>query len=115
MSQDTSSPNRRSRLASFGIAMGALVLILAGVLLLILGSSEQSFVQAFGTTVTAVVSGLIVMGMGLVALFHSARRIKGGGDNDPESHLPNARADHLYDINGGGVMDSSYFHDGDEQ
>ena len=94
--------------------MGGIALILAGALLVILGDSDLFSVDILGATITLAAPGLIVVGLGFVVLFLSGRQLKGGGDYDPESHLHTVRADHHYDVNGDGVIDSSDFHDDDD-
>ncbi|NKB58025.1 MAG: hypothetical protein GKS00_17010 [Alphaproteobacteria bacterium] len=81
----------RSRLARFGFALGGITIILAGVLLLIMGSSELFALDLFGLTIPAETPGAIVMVVGFVVFFFSGRRTSDTGDHDPEEHLPFTR------------------------
>lgn len=83
MSDDTNARKPRSRLARFGLALAAIVLILAGALLVILGSSGLFTLDAVG--LPAETPGLIVVALGFFTLFRSGRRVT-GQDHDPESH-----------------------------
>lgn len=86
MSDGTSPRKLRSRLARFGLALAAIVLILAGALLVIIASNGLFTLDAVG--LPAETPGLIVIALGFLTLFLSRRRVTDDGqDHDPESHL----------------------------
>ena len=70
---DGLAPPRRSRLATFGLALLSLLLILIGGLLIILGTSGLFNVSLFGSAVAPELPGLIVLALGFVVLFRSGR------------------------------------------
>jgi len=74
--QDTSEPvrhKRRSRLASFGLALFGVALVLTGALLVILGTSGLFDTSLFGIGLPSELPGLIIVGCGFFTLFRAGR------------------------------------------
>jgi hypothetical protein len=70
----------------FVLALGGIVLFLAGALLIIAGSSGAFSLDAVGLPAEA--PGLVVLLLGVYTFFRSGREVRGDGrDDDPESHL----------------------------
>lgn len=92
------APKQRSGLARFAYAIGGLLLILAGVLLVILGSNEFLELDLAGWTPPPEAPGLIVIGF--LLFFRSARRVRGDEDHDPDSRraLPRDIDERLDDV-----------------
>jgi len=70
---EAKAPRQRSRLATFGLAVLAIALLLIGALLVISGSSGLFHVSLFGFGVAPELPGLIVLALGFVVLFRSGR------------------------------------------
>lgn len=100
MADDTRVPKQRSGIARFIYAVGSLLLIMAGALLIILGSNGFLVLELAGWTVPPEAPGLIVMGLGFLLFFRSARRVRDGDDHDPDSHraLPRDIEERLDDV-----------------
>ncbi len=100
MADDKDAPKQRSGLVRFAYAVGGLTLFLAGVLLIILGSDGVLVIELAGWTVPPEAPGLIVMGLGFLLIFRSARRVRDGDDHDPDSHraLPRDIEERLDDV-----------------
>jgi|ETNmetMinimDraft_16_1059900.scaffolds.fasta_scaffold265350_1 hypothetical protein len=72
----------------FGLSVLAILLLLSGVLLVILGTSELFSLDALGLPLPAETPGFIVMALGGYVLFRAGRHVRNDGqDHDPESHL----------------------------
>lgn len=78
-----------SRLKRFGYALAGVATIVAGVLLVILGTTEFFSLDTLGLPIPNETPGLTVMLAGLYLLYRG--RHSSWGDHDPEEHLPFTR------------------------
>lgn len=86
MAAETGGQKARSGPVRFAYGVLAIVLLLVGVVLIMLGGSDDFAVDVVGMTLTPAAPGLAVMGLGVWALFRAGRPAK-GPLHDPDAHL----------------------------